>query len=161
MIEEAAATGGIAGTDHGITGGVYHQPLPVLLLRNFPDLLDAEAVMLGVTVLVQFKLVDNFLTEVTVTSLRKNCIAGVKFEARFIGRFLLTTGIDSHIAGGDSLNAAIVIIENFSCCKTGEYFGTQLHCLFCQPAAQIAQGNDVVTVVVHRPWQQQSRKAKR
>ena len=117
--------------------------------------------MLGITVLVQFKLADNFLTQVTVAALGKNGIAGVKFEARFIGRFLLATGIDPHIAGGDTLDAAVVPIKNFSRRKTGENFGTQLNCLFCQPATQIAQGDDVVAVVVHRPWQQQSREAKR
>ena len=41
MIEEAAAAAGIAGAGHGITGSVNHQALPVLLLGNFPNFLDA------------------------------------------------------------------------------------------------------------------------
>jgi len=96
-----------------------------------------------------------------MTALGKNCIAGVKFETRFIGRFLLATGINPHIAGGDTLDAVVILIKNFGRRKTGKNFGTQLNCLFSQPTTQIAQGDDVVAVVVHRPWQQQSRKAKR
>jgi hypothetical protein len=54
----------------------------------------------------------------------------------------------AHIAGGNAFDRAIFIKQYFSTGKAGVDFNTQRFGLFAQPAADIAERNDVVALVM-------------
>ncbi len=64
--------------------------------------------------------------------------------------FLRAIGGTAHIAGNDALNGTLGVIEHFRGSKAGKYFHAQGLGLFGQPAAKIAQADNVIAVVIHR-----------
>ena len=61
----------------------------------------------------------------------------------------LAVAADAHIAGGDALDAAVFVIEHFGGGESGKNFDPRLFRLAAEPAAEIAEADDVVARVVH------------
>ena len=137
MVEEAAASGTAFG--QGPACGVYHQALLVLLGRNFPEFFDADAVVLWLFAGVQVELGDQLLAQLAATAFAEQGVLGVQLHARHVGVFLLAVHADTHIACGDTFDAAVFVVKDFSGGETGEDFYAQGFGLFTQPAAHVAQ----------------------
>ena len=149
MVEKTAARGRVARSGHGPAGGMHHQAFMVPGLADLPDFLDADAVMLGVAILVELKAGDHFLAEMAAAAFGQDREPGVEFESRLPGRFPLAFRVDAHVAGGDAFHAAVIVVKNFGGGETGKDLGAEFGRLIRQPAAQVAQGNDVVPVIAH------------
>ena len=150
VIQKTAAGGRVARPGHGPARGVHHQAFLVSGFVDLPDFLDADTVMLWVAVLVEFITGDHFLAQMTAAAFGQNSELRVEFESRLPGRFPLAFRIDAHVAGGDAFHAAVIVIENLGGGETGKYLGAEFGRLIRQPAAEVAQGNDVVPMIAHR-----------
>ncbi len=139
VIQEATTGPGIAVTDHRIAGSVHDQPFLVFLRRNFPDFFKTDTVMLRIAVLVQLKFGNQLFAQVTPATFCENCIFGVEFKTWLKGVFLFAIRINAHVTRGDTFYRTIFIVENFGSGKSGKHLGAQLHGLFSQPSAQIAE----------------------
>ena len=126
-----------------------HQPRLMQRGIDVPQFLHAQAIDLRLAVRVQRELALQDLGQMPTRPFGKEGIFGVEFEAGLIIALMLAFAIDAHVAGGDTLHAAIFMIEDFGGGKAGEDFDTQPLGLFGQPAAQIAQRSGVGALIVH------------
>ena len=158
VVEETATGARRAGPNHRIAGCVHHQAFLVLLCRDFPDFLQADAVVLRIAVTVQLEAGNQFLAQMSTAAFGEDGVPGVELETRLKTVLVLPVGIHPHVTRGHALHAAILVVEDLRRRKAWEHFCAQLCSLFTQPAAQVTQGDDVVAVVVHRFRHEQARK---
>ena len=99
-----------------------------------------------------FAQVEFFLqlfAQVAAAAFGEDGVLGVQLHAGGIAGLVLAVVADAGIAGGDTFHRTIFVVEYFAGGKAGEDLDAQTFGLFCQPAAQVTQGNDVVPFVVH------------
>ena len=146
VVEEGATAGAVFLQRPAHT--VYHQARLVLLGGNLPDFLDADAVVLRVLALVQAELADQFLAQVAAAALGEEGVFRVQLHAGGVAVLLFPVGADAHVAGGDALDAAVLVVEHFGGGKARVDLNAEVLRLLCQPAAQVAHGDNVVAFVV-------------
>src|SRR5690606_12491007 len=150
VIEEGAA--GVLGADHvqRPAGGVYYQPLLVLGRVDVPDFLDADAVVLGVGFAVQVEFLDQLLADVAAAAFGEQGVLAAQFHAGgVVTLFRITFTVDTQVAGDDAAYYAVFVDQGFLSGEARVDLDAQGLGLLGQPAAQVAQGNDVVAFVVH------------
>ncbi|MNQ77744.1 hypothetical protein D3C85_926300 [compost metagenome] len=131
-------------------GRVLDQAGLVLLGRDLPQLLQADAELLRVRVRGQVVAGHDGLGQRAAHALGDEDILAVQFQTglEVAGRFALA--VDAEDAGDDALNAARRFVPND---VTGGHAGIDLDAqglgLLAQPARHITQGGDVAAVVVH------------
>ena len=121
----------------------------VLFSRNVPKLFQADAKNLWLAVLCQVEVLDQLLRKMAPHPFGKESVFGVQFQARLPAVFLAAIPRDTHVAGRNALDAAILVPQDFSGGKARKDLYTQRFGLPRQPAAQIAQRNSVAALVVH------------
>ena len=114
----------------------------------FPDLLDSDAVMLGIRIFIQAVMADQLLPQVPSTALCKQGVTGMEFHAGHIGIFLAAVHTNAHFTRGDAFYRTILVEQYFCCGKSRIYLNAQGFRLLGQPAAYIAHGDNVVAFVV-------------
>ena len=79
---------------------------------------------------------------------REDRVLGVEFVTRLEGRLAFTAGIDAHVLGGDALNAAVVVVEDFRSREAWEHVDAGVLRLLAQPSAEIPERERGVAVVL-------------
>ncbi len=150
MVEERA-TGVVLGHDvQRPAGGVHHQALLVFGWVDFPQFLEPDTVVLHVRIAVQFEALDQLLADVATAAFGEQGVFGAQFHAWRVQAFLgLAFAIDPQVARDDAAYDAVFVEQRFLGCEAWVDFDTQVLGLLGQPAAQVAQRDDVVALVVH------------
>jgi hypothetical protein len=60
----------------------------------------------------------------------------------------LAVAADAHVAGGDAAHGALVVVEHFGAGEAGIDLDAERFGLRAEPAAELAQADDVVAVVL-------------
>src|SRR5690606_40963784 len=77
-------------------------------------------------------------------------VLGTQFHAGGVHPVLrVAFAVDTQVTGEDALDHAVLVDQRFLGGKAGVDLNTQILGLLGQPAAQVAQGDDVVAMVVH------------
>ena len=84
----------------------------------------------------------------SATTLCEQRVFGVQLHSRHVAVLVLAVHADTHIACGDTFDAAVLVIEDFRRREAGIDFYAQAFSLFGQPAAYIAHRDNVVAFVV-------------
>lgn len=122
-----------------------------MLRFHFPQFLQANSVALRLTLGVQAELLDDLLGQVAATAFGEHRAARVQFHAAgevVLGRSVLG---DAVVLRRDTFDAAVVVIENFRRSIAGIDFHSERFRLLAEPSYDVAQADDVVALVVHRP----------
>src|SRR5450759_986989 len=146
MVEEGAAVGAPV---HGPAGGVDDQARLVALRLHLPQLLDADAVGLRVDALAQLEFLHQALGQRAAGALGENRLFCVQLHAGLVILRVLAVAAYAQVAGGHALDRAVLVVEHLGRGEAGVDLDAQPLGLLSQPAAQIAETDDVVAVIVH------------
>ncbi len=147
--------------------GVQDFALFVILGFDFPQFLDADAVGLRVRGTArrahgaQVEFLFQLLAEVPAAAFGEQGVFGVQLHARLMVRAGGAVAVQAHVAGGDALDRAVVVEQNLGGGETGVDFRAHGLGLFTQPAAQQAERDDVIAVVLHLRRRRQTQRARR
>ena len=130
--------------------GVNNFPWDVLLGRNIPYFLKANAVVLRVRVLIEIESLNKRLAQMTSTAFSKHSVFSMEFVAGCKRGFLLAVCANSHISGCDPLDRTIFMEKNFRGCKAWKYVDSERFCLLTQPSTKITQTGGIISVIVER-----------
>ena len=129
---------------------MLHQPLAVLVRRDLPELLQAEAEFLRLAAFAEAELGDELLAEIAARAFGEQRVFGAQLHAA--GEIVLRLAVlaDAHVAGGDAGDRAVVVVEHFGGGKARIDFDAERLRLGRQPAADAAERDDEVAVIVHQ-----------
>ena len=134
---------------HGPAGGVDDQARLVALRLHLPQFLDADAVGLRIDAFAQLEFLHQVLGERAAAAFGENRLFRVQFHAGLVVLGVLAVAAYAQVAGGHALDRAVLVVEHFGRGEAGVDFDAQALGLLSQPAAQIAEADDVVAVIVH------------
>ncbi len=144
VVNEAAAIG--VGS-HRPAAGVHDQALDVLLRLDLPQFLEADAVHLRIGAIAQLEFLLQLLAEMAAAALGEEGVLAEQLHARLVRLGGLAVAADAHVAGGDAFYRTILVVEHLGAGEAGVDFHAEGLGLLRQPAADIAQADDVVAVV--------------
>ena len=121
------------------TGSVNDQSRLMLGRIDIPQFLDADTVGLRVLVLVQVIFVHQLLAQVAAGTFGKQRVFGVQFHPELEGGGWFAIATNAHIAGGDTFDRAIVVVQHFGSSKAGKDFHAQRLSLLSQPAHHVGE----------------------
>jgi hypothetical protein len=110
---------------------------------------------------VQLEIGDQLLGERTAHALADQRVFAVQFHAAGKHRARRAVALDTHVAGRHALHRTVVVVEHFGGGEAGIDLDAQRLGAACQPAAHIAERDDVVAVIVHQRRHQEIRQANR
>lgn len=110
--------------------------------------------MLWISTCIKFEIGNNLLAEMTAAAFSQYCIAGKQGITWHMSACRFTILADTHVTGKDSFNLALRILQQLRRCKPRQYFDTQRFGLPGQPAAELAQADNVLAGVVQVVWKQ-------
>ena len=122
---------------------------------DLPQLLQADAEFLRVDTVAQVELRHQHLGERAARTFGDQRVLGVQFHARRVGVLVLAGLGHAHVAGGDALHRPVVVVEHLGGGESRIDLDAQRLGLLAEPAADVAQADDVVAVVVHQPRHQE------
>ena len=156
MIEERAAAGAIVERP---AERVLHQARPVLVGRDLPQLLEADAVLLRLAALGELELPDELLGQRAARAFGDERVLAAQLHAahEVVGR--LAVAADAHVAGGDADHGAVLVVKHFGCSEAGIDLDAELGGLLAEPVAERAEADDVVAVIVHQRRHDEVRQA--
>ncbi len=117
--------------------------------RDLPQFLDADRVGLRVAAVAQLEPLDQPLRQRAAAALGEQRLARDQLDARRVAVGRLAVAADAHVAGRDAAHPAVGIVQHLGTGKPGIDLDPELLGLRRQPAAQIAEADDVVAAVVH------------
>ncbi len=91
---------------------MHHQSGPMLGRIDLPKLFQTDAVSLGVDPLAQSETLEQCLGQRAAATLGEQRIACMKLDPGLIVRRLLTVTVDTHVSGGNTAHAALVVIQH-------------------------------------------------
>src|SRR5690606_39730615 len=144
VIHEAAAAGPAVQRP---ALGVDHQARLVPGRIDLPEFLDADAEFLRIDTVAQVEFLLQLFRQRAAYALGNQRVLGAQFDARRVARLLLTIAADAHVAGRDTDHFAPVAVEHFGRGEAREDLDAELFRLAGQPAADIAERDDVVAVI--------------
>src|SRR5574341_2148480 len=124
---------------------MHHEPLPISLCLHFPELLQPDAVHLG-----SCSELESFLelsTQLPAAAFGEEGVLAVQLHARLVRVGLLALAIDAQVPRSEAFHRA-AFIEDFCGGETGEDLDPQRFGLFAEPAAYVAEADDVVPMVL-------------
>ena len=125
------------------------RPCLVLGRIDLPQLLDADAVGLRIDAFAQIEALLQALGERAPATLGEDGLPGVQFHARRVAVGVLAVLADAHVAGGDALDRAVLVVQHLGRGEARIDLDAQLLGLGRQPAAEHPEADDVVAVIVH------------
>ncbi len=146
MVQERAAAGLVVERP---TQRMLDQARPVLVMRNLPQLLQADAVFLHVGLGVELELFDDQLTERAARPFGQQGIFGAQFQARLVVRLGIAVAVDAEDTGDHAGHRTVGLIEHFGAGHARIDFDAQGFGLLGQPARQVAEAGDIATVIIH------------
>ena len=129
-------------------GGVHDEPLPVLLGPDFPQLLQADAIDLGIDAFAQAVALLKLFAQIAAAPFGKQRVLRVQLHARLIRIGRLAFAIDAHVAGDDAFHDTRVAVQNLRSRKSGEDLHAERFGLLCEPPANVPETDDVIAVVL-------------
>jgi hypothetical protein len=127
---------------------VNHQARLVHLRIDFPQLLDADAVGLRIAAGIQVELVHQLLAQMAARAFGKQGVLRMQFHAELEGIGGLAFTVHAHVAGGNALDRAVVVVQDLCRRKAREDFHAQRFSLLAQPARDIGQRHHVIAMVL-------------
>ena len=97
----------------------------MLLGSDLPDLLNPDAVMLGVFPFIQRIVGDKLFSEVATAAFRKDRKAGMQFHTWNVAILLLTVCTDAHLTRCNAFYRTGIVEEDLGCGKAGINLDTQ------------------------------------
>ncbi len=156
MIEEGAAIGVAAQRPaHGMDDLAGY----VLGRIDLPQLLDPDAIGLGIDALPQIEAMDQGLGERASATLGEQGQPSVQLDARREIPRRLAVLAHAHLAGRNTLHPAGLVIEHLRRGEARIDLHPQPLGLLGEPAAEIAQADDVIALVVHLGRRRQAERA--
>mmetsp|Transcript_54764 Transcript_54764/g.163789 ORF Transcript_54764/g.163789 Transcript_54764/m.163789 type:complete len:374 (+) Transcript_54764:392-1513(+) len=140
MIQERAAVGFIERRGlEGISQRVLHQPRLVILLGDFPHLLDAQPVRLGRFARAEVEFGDERFGAGSSGSLGEEGLTGAESDATFEGGLWLAVLSDAHIPRRHPHHGvAPLVVQNLAGRKTRIYLHSHLLGLIAQISTQLS-----------------------
>ncbi|MCY1296898.1 hypothetical protein D9M70_463130 [compost metagenome] len=106
--------------------------------------------MLGVGFGVEVVLLDQLLADVATAAFGEQGVLGAQFHpGGVVALFRMAFTVDAEIAGDDAAHHAVLVDQRFLGSEARVDLHAQAFGLLGQPAAKIAQGDDIVALVVH------------
>ena len=121
---------------------------------HIPQLLQADAVVLGIRFAVERETRDQLLAQVATAALGEQGVLAAQLHARHVAILLAAIGGHAHVTDHDAAHRAIFTMQHFLGGEAREDLDAQLLGLLAQPARQVAGADDVIAVVVHGPGDQ-------
>ena len=146
VVEERAAVGRAVERP---SQGVHDQPRLVPGRVDLPQLLDADAVGLRIDSIAQVEALEQPLGQVSPAPLRKDGHPRVQLHPRLEARLRLPVAPHPHVPGRDPLDRAVLVVEHLGGGKAREDRDVERLRLLGEPAAEVAEADDVVAGVVH------------
>src|SRR5690606_4191440 len=109
VIEERAATGLVVERP---SEGVLHEAGLVFFGGDLPEFLQPDAEFLLLAPLTQAEFSDQLLGERTANAFADQRVFAVKLHAGRVIRPAASVTLDAHVAGGDTPDGAVLVIEN-------------------------------------------------
>ena len=122
---------------------------------DLPQLLDADAELLRIDAGAQVELAEQHLRQRAPRALGDQRVLGVQFHAGRVGVLVRAVLGHAHVAGGDALHRAVLVVEDFGRGKARIDLDAERLGLLAEPAADFAQAHDVVAVIVHQARQRE------
>ena len=154
MVEKPAAAGLLV---QWPAGSVHHKAGVVQLLRNLPQLLDADTIVLGIPALVQIELFDELLSQMPPAAFGKQHILCAQLHSRFEAILFTAVGGASHVPGDHTADTTL-FHDQFRGGKARKQVDPHRLRLLRQPTAEVAHADDVVVLVVHAGRDEKTRK---
>ena len=154
MIEKRAAAGRIVERP---AEGVLDQTGLVLVRRDLPQLLEADAVFLRLAAGVETEARDQLLGQGAARALGEQGVLRAQLHAAGEAVLGLAVLADPHVAGGDTDDRAVLVVEHLGGREARIDFDPERFGLGGEPAADIAERDDEVAVVVHQRRHQEIR----
>ena len=129
---------------------MLHQPLAVLVRRDLPELLEAEAEFLRIAAFAEPEFGDQLLAEIAARAFGEQRVFGAQLHAAGETVLRLAVLADAHVAGGDAGDRAVVVVEHFGGGKARIDLDAERFRLGRQPAADIAERDDEIAVIAHQ-----------
>ena len=146
VIDERAAVGAAV---QGPADGVDDQSRLVPGRVHLPQLLDADAVGLGIGAVVEVEALDQGLGKGPPAAFGEERVFGAQLDAGLMIGRRPAVPAQPHVAGGDALDRAVSVVQDLGRGEAGVDLRPQGLGLGAQPAAQDAQADDVVAAVFH------------
>src|SRR5262249_4811987 len=122
----------------------------MLLRRNLPELLEANAVFLRLAILIEAKKLEQSLSQVAPRAFGEERVCRLQLDAACEGILPAAILANSHIAGGNASNHALRGIQHFAGGETRKDLDAQRFRLGGEPAAHVPKRHDEVAVVAHQ-----------
>ena len=103
---------------------------------------------------------DQRLRERAAGAFGEQRVFAAQFHAAREAVLGLAIAADAHVARGDAGNGAVLVVEDFARGEAGIDLDAELGRLLAQPAAQRAEADDVIAVIVHQRRHQNVRQRK-
>ncbi len=117
---------------------------------DFPDFFQADGVVLHIGFVVEFEALEQLLADVATAAFGEQRVFGAQFHAGGVQAFFrVAFAVDAQITGDDAAHHAVFVEQRFLSCKARVDFNAKVFSLLGEPAAQIAQRDNVVAMVVH------------
>ena len=156
VIEEGAAAG--LHVERPAEGMLDEAELVVLRL-DLPEFLQADAELGGLAAFGEVVFGDELLGERAARAFADQHIFAHQRHAGREVRAMRTVFLDAHVAGVDAGDRALFVIEQPGGGEARIDFDAERLGLAGQPAADVAEGDDVVAVIVHQRRHQDVRQA--
>src|SRR3954468_7582824 len=147
MIEERTAAGAAVERP---AEGMLRQARPVFFGGDLPQLLQAKSEFLRFAALVEAEALQQRLAEVAAGAFGEQRVFRAQLHAAGEAVLVMAVLGHTHVAGGNAHHRAVVIEQNLAGGKAGIDFNAQRFRFGREPAADIAEGDDIVAVIVHQ-----------
>ena len=104
---------------------------------DLPQFLDADGIRLRVAPFIQVVLGHQLLAEVSARTFSEQRVFGVQLHAELKRIGWHAFAVHTHVAGGDTFDRTIVVVQDFRGRKAGEDFHAQRLGLLAQPARHV------------------------
>src|SRR5690554_6436339 len=121
-------------------GSMNYQARLMLGRVDVPQLLDAQAVVLRITTLVQLVARQQTLADMAAAAFSKQGVLGAQLYAGSVHAvFRIAVTVNAHVAGQNAIDRTLIIDQGILGSKAGINFDTEVFCLLGQPAAEVAK----------------------
>ena len=131
----------------------------MLLRRDLPQLLDADAVLLRLDAVAQVEFLHELLRQRAAAAFGEQRVLRVQLHPLLVVGLVRAVARDAHVARRHAADRAALVVEDFGGRKTRVDLHAQRLGLLREPPAHVAEARDVVAVVVHQRRQQPPRHA--
>ena len=154
MVEERSAVGVVG---EGPAGGVDDEALLMFLGPDLPQLLQPDAVDLGIDACAQRKTLLQPPPEMAAAAFGEKRVLRAQLHSWLIGIGGLAVARDAHVSGHHAPDASFCSIEHLRPGKAGEDFDPESFGLLREPAAHVGEAHHVIAVIAEARRQQEAR----